>query len=176
MTYDSTGSTRLSAPRRPGELPAAAVDVSESVAAAVTAVPGVAALHGGAFGQIASYLPGRSVTGVRIRDDVTDVHVVLYWGAPVLATADRVRAAVLTLVDGLSARVDVTVEDVIDPATEDADVEDPSPGGPGSAAGFDPGLPNPGIRSEDFDPENFDPLPAASMDPGLTGLPPTAPE
>ncbi len=78
-------------------------------------MPAVADLHGGSYGQVASYLPGRSVTGVRIRPEVTDIHVVLLWGAPVLATAEQVRAAVLPLVVGLSARVDVTVDDVIDP-------------------------------------------------------------
>ena len=77
-------------------------------------MPGVADLHGGSFGQVASYLPGRSVTGVRIRPDVTSIHVVLFWGTPVLSAAEQVRVAVLPLVDGLSARVDVTIEDVID--------------------------------------------------------------
>lgn len=93
-----------------------APDLSEVVAAAVLAVPGVADLHAGSFGQVASYLPGRSVTGVRIRPDVTDIHVTLFWGAPVLATADQVRAAVRPLVDGVSARVDVTVDDVVQSA------------------------------------------------------------
>lgn len=140
MTQDPPGSTRISLPPAPSAPAASVPDISESVAAAVKAVPGVADLHGGAFGQVASYLPGRSVTGVRIRDDVTEVHVVLFWGAPVLATADRVRATVLTLVDGLSARVDVTVEDVIDPTVEDVDstVEDSLPSGPDPVPDVDP--------------------------------------
>ena len=92
-----------------------APDISEIIAAAVLAVPAVADLHGGSFGKVATYLPGRSVTGVRIRPDVTDIHVVLLWGAPVLAAAEQVRAAVMPLVEGLSSRVDVTVDDVIDP-------------------------------------------------------------
>ena len=93
-------------------------DVSEVVATAVLAVPGVADLHGGTFGQVASYLPGRSVTGVRVNPDVTDVHVVLFWGAPVLATAERIRAAVQPLVTGLSDRVDITVDDIITPPSD----------------------------------------------------------
>jgi len=90
-------------------------DLADQVAAAVRAVPGVADLHTGAFGEVATHLPGRRVGGVQIRPDHCAVHVVLYWGWPVLATADRVRAVVAALV---GTRVDVTIEDVLtDPAT-----------------------------------------------------------
>ena len=90
-------------------------DLADRVAAAVRNVPGVADLHTGAFGEVATHLPGRRVGGVQIRADHCAVHVVLYWGAPVLATADQVRAAVTALVD---TRVDVTIEDVVtDPLT-----------------------------------------------------------
>jgi uncharacterized alkaline shock family protein YloU len=118
----ATGSTSATVSGATAYVSPPVVDVSEVVAAAVLAVPGVAALHGGAFGQVASYLPGRSVTGVRVRADVTDVHVVLFWGSPVLATADRIRAAVQPLVSTISARVDITVDDVVGP------VADTSPG------------------------------------------------
>ena len=39
-------------------------DIADRVAAAVIAVPGVAFLHGGVFGEIGTYLPGRRVSGV----------------------------------------------------------------------------------------------------------------
>lgn len=109
-----------------------APDVSEAISAAVLAVPGVASLHGGAFGQVASYLPGRSVTGVRVRPDVTDVHVVLFWGSPVLATADHVRAVVQPLISAISARVDVTIDDIVDrpAAPPPIPVTDPNPPAP----------------------------------------------
>jgi len=74
----------------------------------------VADLHIGAFGEVATYLPGRRVEGVQIRTDHCSVHIVLYWGSPVLETADRVRSAVSPLV---GTRVDVTVEDVVPAAT-----------------------------------------------------------
>ncbi|GAA1897689.1 Asp23/Gls24 family envelope stress response protein [Lapillicoccus jejuensis] len=77
---------------------------------AVLGVPGVVGLHAGALGEVATYLPGRRVPGVRVRDGVVDVHVVLAEGAPLRTTAVAVRAAVATLVPG--AAVDVTVEDV----------------------------------------------------------------
>ncbi len=34
-----------------------AEDISERIVAAVLATPGVAAMHGGAFGEVATYLP-----------------------------------------------------------------------------------------------------------------------
>ncbi len=86
-------------------------DVADSVAAAVLSVPGVVDLHPGSFGEVATYLPGRRVSGVRVRADGTaEIHVVLRFGVPVLETADRVRAAVRALVPG---QVDVTVQDVV---------------------------------------------------------------
>jgi uncharacterized alkaline shock family protein YloU len=85
---------------------------ADRVAAAVLEVPGVSGLHGGVLGEVATYLPGRRVAGVRLTDEVTDVHVVLAWGAPVAATADVVRETVRVLVPGA---VHVTVEDVAGP-------------------------------------------------------------
>lgn len=85
---------------------------ADLVAAAVLEVPGVAGLHGGVLGEVATYLPGRRVPGVRLGDGATDVHVVLGWGAPIAATTDAVRGAVRALVPGA---VHVTVEDVAGP-------------------------------------------------------------
>lgn len=98
-----------------------APDRAEAVASAVLAVPGVNALHAGVVGEVATYLPGRRVNGVRLRDDECEVHVVLDWGSPVLRTADDVRVAVEHLVDG---PVHVTVEDIASP---DAAPVDPAP-------------------------------------------------
>ncbi|MFI2105313.1 hypothetical protein ACH436_18625 [Isoptericola sp. NPDC019693] len=47
------------------------------VRAAALAVPGVATLTAGRFGEIATYLPGGRVPGVRIDDDGVHVHVVV---------------------------------------------------------------------------------------------------
>lgn len=85
-------------------------DVADRVAAVVGDVAGVAGLHTGAFGEVATHLQGRRVEGVQIRPDHCAVHVILYWGVPVLQAADRVRSAVWPLV---GTRVDVTIEDVI---------------------------------------------------------------
>ncbi len=93
------------------------LDLADLVAAAALAVDGVAGLHTGMFGEVATYLPGRRVDGIRIATEVTEVHLVLVWGAPVLATADAVRAAVQPLV---TTRVDITVQDVVDPSAGSA--------------------------------------------------------
>lgn len=104
--------------------PSGVSDLADAVAAAARAVRGVADLHTGAFGEVATYLPGRRVTGIRLADEVTEVHVVLTWGAPVLETAERVRAAVAGLVD---TPVDITVEDVAGPGDANGEHLDSGP-------------------------------------------------
>lgn len=89
---------------------------ADKVAAAVTAVPGVHDMHSGRLGEVATYLPGRRVPGVRLTPESTDVHVVLDWGAPVEGTAAAVRQAVRSLDLSLPAAVDVVIEDVADPS------------------------------------------------------------
>ncbi|WP_129667278.1 Asp23/Gls24 family envelope stress response protein [Phytoactinopolyspora endophytica] len=98
-------------------------DPIERMAAVVLAVDGVAELDGGRFGEVASYLPGRRVSGVRIRDDGTaEVHVVLEWGAVALDVADAVRRAALPTA---VRPVDVVIADVAargdDPQTSGED-------------------------------------------------------
>lgn len=87
----------------------AATEPADRVAAAVLAVPGVARLHSGMFGEVATYLPGRRVQGVQIRRDSAQVHVVCDWGADIPATADAVRSVVQLIV---GTPVDVTVQDL----------------------------------------------------------------
>ncbi|WP_456789684.1 hypothetical protein [Cellulomonas sp. P5_C5] len=85
---------------------------AEVVAAAVLAVPGVVRLHGGRFGELGTYLPGRRVTGVRIDDEGTEVHVVVSDLVPVPATAARVQRAV-SAVAPMPVRVHVEDIDTI---------------------------------------------------------------
>jgi len=84
--------------------------LEDRIAAMVLAVPGVAGLHGGMFGEAATYLPGRRVSGIRTSDTGTEIHVSVVYGAPVAEIAQRVRLAVA----GLAPQpVGVTVEDVV---------------------------------------------------------------
>ena len=66
----------------------------EAVAAAALGSPLIAGLTGGHFGEVATYLPGRRLVGVREVDGTIEVHVVAKWGKPLPEVADVVRAAV----------------------------------------------------------------------------------
>jgi hypothetical protein len=92
-------------------------DRAVSIAAAVLAVPGVRDLHSGAGGEIAVFLPGRRVSGLRLDDTACEVHIAVHWGADMPRTAAAVRNAVAPLTGGLP--VTVTVEDVGEPRDED---------------------------------------------------------
>lgn len=92
-----------------------AMDQSEVIAEVVLGVEDVAALHGGQFGEVGTYLPGRRVTGVTVDETVCAVHISVRYPADVLRVAERVRSVVSALVD---VPVDVTVGDL---CTADAD-------------------------------------------------------
>ena len=88
------------------------VDV-DAVAAAVQGCTGVAALDGGPFGQVASYLPGRKVTGVVVGGGRVTVQVRSRWGIPAPDLAALI-AAVLAPLTGCRP-VDVVIADIDDP-------------------------------------------------------------
>ncbi|MCC3765318.1 hypothetical protein K3N28_19850 [Glycomyces sp. TRM65418] len=92
-------------------------DRAERIAAAVLAVPGVRELHGGPRGEIAVFLPGRRISGLRLDDAACGVHITVHWGADMQRTASAVRKALKPLTGGLP--VAVTVEDVGEPRDED---------------------------------------------------------
>ncbi|WP_137724940.1 hypothetical protein [Prescottella subtropica] len=83
-------------------------DIDRAAAAALS-VPGVTGLHGGEFGTVATYLPGRRVTGIRVDDGHCAVHVTVRYPIDLFATAQRIRTAVHPIV---AVPVDVTIEDV----------------------------------------------------------------
>ena len=98
----------MSASSGPGE-----VDV-DAVAAAVAACPSVAHLAGGGLtGQVATYLPGRRVEGVRVTEDAIEVHLATRWDVPIPQAAAEVRAAVAPLAGGRP--ITVAVDDIDDP-------------------------------------------------------------
>jgi hypothetical protein len=85
----------------------------EAIAAATLASPSVARLFPGVAGEIASYLPGRQVPGVRIRSDAVEIHVTVRWGGFLPAVGEEVRASVAPLSGTLP--VFVFVDDVQTP-------------------------------------------------------------
>lgn len=114
MTPAPTGSTE----------PAALYDVDpDAVGRLVLSCPAVTALSGGPFGTAATYLPGRSVAGIRIEPDAVEVHAVVRFGVPVAELARQVRAALAGRTGG--RRVDIVVEDVADPAGDGPPADGP---------------------------------------------------
>ena len=93
--------------------PAEPVELAELVADAVAAHPAVAALHGGIYGAVATYLPGRKLVGVRIGegDEPVEVAVVVRPDRPIPEVVSALRAQVSRLCGG--AAVDITVADIL---------------------------------------------------------------
>jgi hypothetical protein len=87
-------------------------DPADEVARIVASVPGVAGLSAGAFGDVKTYLPGRRVVGVRQGRGLTEVSIVLAWGASAPNTVRLIRSRVSAAVGG---QVDVMVADVAGP-------------------------------------------------------------
>ncbi len=86
----------------------------EVVAAAALGCPLVANLTGGRFGEVATYLPGRRILGIRAGDGEIEIHVVARWGGSLPDVADAVRAAVATRAAGMPVAVfidDIEVPD-----------------------------------------------------------------
>ncbi|MGH9041001.1 MAG: Asp23/Gls24 family envelope stress response protein [Acidimicrobiia bacterium] len=88
-----------------------AVDV-DAVAERAAGCRSVARLFPGAVGEVATYLPGRRVPGVRLAGGQIQVHVVARWGVRVPDLAAEVRAAVAPVSAGFPIAVHVDDLDV----------------------------------------------------------------
>jgi uncharacterized alkaline shock family protein YloU len=99
---------------RPADGVVDGVDV-DRVAAAVAACPAVARLTGG-IGGLGTYLPGRRVPGVVVRESAgpsppkVEVHVVARYGPTMREVASQVRTALAALIP--ASAVDVIIDDV----------------------------------------------------------------
>ena len=85
----------------------------DAVAAIVRGCAGVSALDGGRFGEVASYLPGRTVPGVAVDDSRIRVQVRSQWGVPAADLAAVITAALAPLAG--PRPVDVAIADIDDP-------------------------------------------------------------
>ena len=85
---------------------------ADAIAAAAMACPGVSGLHGGPLNEVAAYLPGRTVPGVRLAEDRVEVHVVARYGTVLPTLADRVRTAVAPQAGGLPVEVHIADLDI----------------------------------------------------------------
>lgn len=89
---------------------------ADLVARLALACPSVVRLSAGSFGEAATHLVGRSVRGVRLSPQAVTVHVVGRLDTPVDRVAAELRAALRGVLGG--RRLDVVLEDVVDPADE----------------------------------------------------------
>ncbi|HEY6493887.1 MAG TPA: hypothetical protein VIZ43_11465 [Trebonia sp.] len=103
----------------PPETPPAAlvdgIDI-DAVATIVRGCAGVSALDGGPFGEVASYLPGRTVPGVAVDASRIRVQVRSTWGVPATDVATVITAALAPLV--APRPVDVAIADIDDPPSD----------------------------------------------------------
>jgi hypothetical protein len=107
-------------PCPPPAQPAAAVIDGinvEAVSAAAAGCAGVSALDSGRFGEVASYLPGRQVPGVVVREESVLVQVRSRWGVPAADLLGQIIAAV-TPITG-HRRVELVIGDIDDPPVPD---------------------------------------------------------
>lgn len=81
--------------------------LADQIAEAVSGVPGVARLMPG---PVATYLPGRTVPGVAVRDGEVVVSIAARYGKSLVELAEQVRIASRRAAPGL--RIDVMVDDV----------------------------------------------------------------
>jgi hypothetical protein len=106
----------------------------DAIAAAVATCPSVAGLSGGIAGEIATYLPGRRVSGIRLSEGAVEVHVVARYGVPLAAIDREVRGAVNAAAPGPLA-VTVVLADVEDPFAPQEEPQPPAlPEGPSTAS------------------------------------------
>jgi hypothetical protein len=91
------GTSNGDAPIRAGRDTA---DLVDDIANTVLSIAGIAGLHGGEFGEIATYLPGRRVTGIRLGPGGNEIHVTAFYPADLPALGEAVRRYVEPIVDG----------------------------------------------------------------------------
>ena len=114
------------------------IDV-DAVAAAVRACPGVSGLDSGPFSGVASYLPGRKVEGIVVRDGRVTVQVRSRWGVPAPELAVMITAMLAPLTG--NRPVDLVIADIDDPPGAPTPGVPPGPGLPleqPGAPGFSP--------------------------------------
>ena len=85
----------------------------DAAAAVVRGCAGVSALDGGPFGEVVSYLPGRTVPGVAVDDSRIRVQIRSKWGVPAADVAALITAALAPLAG--PRPVDVAIADIDDP-------------------------------------------------------------
>jgi len=98
----------MSTPARP--VPGVGAPAEAQADAVVAALRSLPTVRLSEHSAVATYLPGRRVTGVRIAEDRVEVHVALVYPTTVQDGAAAVRTALAGVLD---SPVDVVVDDVL---------------------------------------------------------------
>jgi hypothetical protein len=88
------------------------IDV-DAVAAVVAGCAGVSGLDGGQYGEVTTYLAGRTVPGVAVGDGRVRVQVRAAWDTEIPRLAAEIAAALAVVAK--SRPVDVMIADIDDP-------------------------------------------------------------
>ncbi|MEU7827257.1 hypothetical protein [Catellatospora sp. NPDC049133] len=118
---------------------------AEAIAGAARACRGVEALLGG-FPEVATYLPGRRVLGVRVTPRAVEIQLRAAWGIPAYEVAAGVQAAVVPLAPGRA--VDVTIGGLGDPPEAGPPAGGPTSALPGAAGLLDARVPLAHVSAE----------------------------
>lgn len=102
--------TPAPAGRHPAAVPAPGHPDPDAISTVVLGCLDVLGLSGGQYGEVATYLPGRRVTGVRITDSQVSVHVVARYGPPLREVSARIHRMLGPLTGGLP--VEVVIDDI----------------------------------------------------------------
>lgn len=86
---------------------------AETVAERAMLSRSVHGLYAGGAVEVATYLPGKRISGVRIRESEVEVHVVARWGTRLMDVAEEVRELVSPVTGDLP--VSVFIDDVSPP-------------------------------------------------------------
>ena len=98
---------------RGGQLLDAVAELADRIATTVIRCPDVAGLTQSPGIPVATYLPGRTVSGVAVRPAEIEICVVAGYGPPLARVAAQVRRAVEPLVPGRA--VDIVIGDIASP-------------------------------------------------------------
>lgn len=93
--------------------PTEVAELADQIVGAVTGCPDVAGLAEIPGIPVATYLPGRTVSGVAVRPLEVEVCVIARYGLPLPQIAAKVREAVAPLVPGRA--VNVVIADITSP-------------------------------------------------------------
>jgi hypothetical protein len=88
------------------------IDVND-IQAAVLGCPGVAGLGSGTIGELATYLPGRRLPGIRVTPELVELEICAAWGPSAKLIAGQIWAALAAVVT--DRPIEIVITDIAPP-------------------------------------------------------------